>query len=149
MTNKVLQGVGICWYQTEIVIPAKSRGIHKITNIIKELPFLNNIKIGTCCLLLKHTSASLSLNECWDDDVRADMEMILNKLAPENIPYTHTQEGPDDMPAHVKTSLIGASITIPITDGKLNLGTWQGIWLCEHRNHGGPRTLVVTVQGCN
>lgn len=99
-------------------------------------------------LLIQHTSASITLNECWDSDVRVDMEMTLNTLAPENAPYKHTIEGPDDMPAHIKCSLMGASITIPITDGQLNMGTWQGIWLCEHRDHATPRKIIVTVQGC-
>lgn len=113
-----------------------------------DLPFLKKIRIGTMNVTIQHTSASISLNECWDGSVRTDMEMMLNRLAPENAPYTHTLEGADDMPAHVKCSLMGASITVPITEGKLNLGTWQGIWLCEHRDHGGSRRLVVTVQGC-
>ena len=99
-------------------------------------------------VVIQHTSASISLNECWDHDVRTDMEMLLNNLAPENAPYTHTLEGPDDMPAHGKCSLMGSSVTIPISNGKLSLGTWQGVWLCEHRNHASSRTLVVTVQGC-
>ena len=99
-------------------------------------------------IVIQHTSASISLNECWASSVRTDMEMMLNRIAPENAPYVHTLEGPDDMPAHVKCSLMGASITVPISEGKLNLGTWQGIWLCEHRNHASSRNLVVTVQGC-
>lgn len=99
-------------------------------------------------VLIQHTSASISLNECWDGSVRDDMEMVLNRLVPENAPYTHTLEGPDDMPAHVKCSLMGASLNIPIQNGKLHMGTWQGIWLCEHRDHASPRKLVVTVQGC-
>ena len=113
-----------------------------------DLGFLKKIKIGTMNIVIQHTSASISLNECWDADVRVDMEMMLNRLAPENAPYVHTLEGPDDMPAHVKCSLMGSSITVPITDGKLNLGTWQGIWLCEHRDRASSRSLVVTVQGC-
>ncbi|KXN69734.1 UPF0047-domain-containing protein [Conidiobolus coronatus NRRL 28638] len=96
---------------------------------------------------IQHTSASLTINENCDPDVRKDMEMMLNKLAPENAPYIHTDEGPDDMPGHVKSSLFGASLNIPISNGRLNLGTWQGIWLCEHRNHGGSRRIVVTLQG--
>ncbi|XP_041365971.1 UPF0047 protein C4A8.02c-like isoform X2 [Gigantopelta aegis] len=98
---------------------------------------------------MKHTSASLALNENWDPDVRVDTEMMLNRIVPEGAGYKHTCEGPDDMPAHVKAALIGSSVTIPITKGKLNLGTWQGIWLCEHRNHAGGRHLVLTVQGAN
>ena len=96
---------------------------------------------------MQHTSASLSLNECWDGQVRDDMEMMLNKLAPESAPYTHTLEGSDDMPAHVKCSLMGTSLSLPITNGKLNVGTWQGIWLCEHRDHGSSRRILVTLQG--
>ncbi|GBP30118.1 UPF0047 protein C4A8.02c [Eumeta japonica] len=90
-----------------------------------------------------HTSASLALNESWDPDVRDDMEMMLNKIVPEGLQYRHSCEGPDDMPAHVKACFLGSSLTIPITDGKLNLGTWQGVWLCEHRNHAGSRKLVI------
>ncbi|XP_066927230.1 UPF0047 protein YjbQ-like [Clytia hemisphaerica] len=149
MASKVLTGSGMQWYQTVITCPAKARGIHKITDfIVQKLPFLKKIKVGTMNIVIQHTSASISLNECWDSSVRTDMEMMLNRIAPENAPYIHTLEGPDDMPAHVKCSLMGASITVPITEGRLNLGTWQGIWLCEHRDHAGSRNLVVTVQGC-
>ncbi|XP_065074579.1 UPF0047 protein YjbQ-like [Ochlerotatus camptorhynchus] len=95
-----------------------------------------------------HTSASLALNESWDPDVRDDMEMMLNKIVPEGLPYRHSCEGPDDMPAHVKACFLGSSLTIPITDGKLSLGTWQGVWLCEHRDHAGSRKLVITLSGC-
>ena len=116
--------------------------------IRSDCPFMKKIKIGTMNIVIQHTSASISLNECWDSDVRVDMEMMLNRLAPENAPYVHTIEGADDMPAHVKCSLMGSSITVPITDGKLNLGTWQGVWLCEHRDRASSRSLVVTVQGC-
>ncbi|XP_046851340.1 UPF0047 protein YjbQ-like [Xenia sp. Carnegie-2017] len=135
------------WYQTTISLKARPRGVHNITDEIKKLQQLKNYKIGLANLCLQHTSASLSLNECWDPTVRRDMEMMLNKLAPETAPYKHTLEGPDDMPAHVKTSLMGASLTIPITDGRLNLGTWQGVWLCEHRDHASSRNIVVTMQG--
>jgi len=98
-------------------------------------------------IFLQHTSASLMLNENCDPDVRTDMEMSLNKICPEDFPYIHTDEGPDDMPGHLKSGIVGVSLNIPITQGKLNVGTWQGIWLCEHRNHGGPRRVVVTLQG--
>lgn len=135
------------WHQTVISIQAKKRGVHIITDEIQRIPELKKYKIGLANLLLQHTSASLSLNECWDSSVRSDMEMMLNRLAPEDAPYQHTLEGADDMPAHVKTSLMGASLTIPITNGKLNLGTWQGIWLCEHRDHASSRKIVVTLQG--
>lgn len=135
------------WHQTVLTIEAKKRGIHLITDKIAQIPELKKYKIGLAHLLLQHTSASLSLNESWDPSVRVDMEMMLNRLAPENAPYTHTLEGQDDMPAHVKTALIGASVTVPITKGKLNMGTWQGIWLCEHRDHASSRKIVVTLQG--
>lgn len=147
MTTKITSGVGCKWMQAYVSLPAQRRGVHKITNRLTALP-IKDIRIGTMNIVIQHTSASLSLNECWDDSVRDDMEMMLNRLAPQNAPYTHTLEGPDDMPAHVKCSLMGSSLTIPITEGKLNLGTWQGIWLCEHRDHGGSRNLVVTIQGC-
>ncbi|XP_062518266.1 UPF0047 protein YjbQ-like [Corticium candelabrum] len=135
------------WHQVVLTIAAKRRGVHIITDEISRIPELKKFKIGLAHILLKHTSASISLNECWDSSVRTDMEMMLNRIAPENAPYKHTLEGPDDMPAHVKTALVGAEVTVPITDGKLNLGTWQGIWLCEHRDHAGPRSIVVTLQG--
>ena len=109
---------------------------------------MSQIKTGLLHLFIKHTSASLTINEDADPTVRTDFESHFNHLVPENQPYyKHTFEGPDDMPAHLKTSLLGSSVSIPITKGKLALGTWQGIYLCEHRNHGGNRTLVVTIQG--
>ena len=143
----VLTMSGTVWNQAIVTITRKSRGVHNITDEIQKLPQLKGYKIGLANLCIQHTSASLSLNECWDSSVREDMEMMLNRLAPEDAPYRHTLEGPDDMPAHVKTSLMGASLTVPITNGKLNLGTWQGIWLCEHRDHGSSRKIVVTLQG--
>jgi len=126
-----------------------SRGFHLITQeVLKELPEIQNIKVGLAHLLLKHTSASLTLNENFDPDVRKDMERYFNNSVKENEPYfLHTSEGADDMPAHIKSSLLGNSLTIPITEGHFNLGTWQGIYLCEHRNHGGRRKLLITVQG--
>ncbi|XP_031571338.1 uncharacterized protein LOC116305540 [Actinia tenebrosa] len=135
------------WSQTVVSIESKKRGIHLITDEITSIPELRKYKVGLVNLCIQHTSASLSLNESWDPSVRVDMEMMLNRLAPENAPYTHTMEESDDMPAHVKTSLMGASLTIPITSGRLNLGTWQGIWLCEHRDRGSSRKIVVTMQG--
>ena len=111
------------------------------------IPELSKIKVGLANLTIQHTSASISLNECWDGQVRQDMEMMLNRIAPEDAPYTHTMEGSDDMPAHVKCSLMGSSVTIPVTDGRLNIGTWQGVWLCEHRDQGGSRKVIVTLQG--
>jgi len=135
------------WFQTVVNVKPKPRGVHNITSEIEKIPELRKYKVGLAHFLLQHTSASICVNECWDSSVRTDMEMMLNRLVPENAPYEHTLEGPDDMPAHVKTALIGPSVTVPITNGKLNLGTWQGLWLCEHRNHGGSRRIVVTLQG--
>jgi len=132
--------------QKEITLPAYPRGFHLITSIISEtIPELKEIKIGQLQVFIKHTSASLTINENADPTVRTDFESHMNKMVPENAPYyIHTYEGPDDMPAHIKASLFGASIQIPITDGKLNLGVWQGIYLCEHRNQASSRDLVIT-----
>ena len=145
---KTLSGGENRWFQTLISVDAKPRGVHNITPVVSGIEEIKQFKIGLMHILIQHTSASISLNECWDGSVRKDMEMMLNRLAPENAPYQHTLEGPDDMPAHVKCSLMGSSVNIPITDGKLNMGTWQGLWLCEHRNHAGSRNLVVTINGC-
>jgi len=137
------------WIQKEITIKAKSRGFHLITDeVLAQLPELNKLNIGLMNLFIKHTSASLTINENADPSVRRDMESHFNVLAPENAPYyEHIYEGPDDMPAHIKASLLGASQSLPISNGKLNIGIWQGIYLCEHRVHGGPRKIVVTLQG--
>lgn len=136
------------WSQTEITLPAYSRGFHLVTREIEQgLESLEPVETGVLHVFIKHTSASLTINENASPDVSRDLEMSLNKIAPENSPYIHTIEGPDDMPAHVKSSLLGSSVTIPITSGRLNLGTWQGVFLCEHRNHGGRRRLVLTLQG--
>ncbi|KAF9133977.1 hypothetical protein BGW39_008464 [Mortierella sp. 14UC] len=133
---------------TTIRLPAKHRGCHLVTHEIeKQLPELKQFSVGMANIFLQHTSASLTLNENADPDVRVDMEMALNKIAPENLPYIHTDEGPDDMPGHLKSSLFGVSLNIPITNGRLNLGTWQGIWMCEHRDHASGRKIVVTMQG--
>ena len=133
--------------QTEITLTPKPRGFHLVTGeIVRQLPRLP--RIGIVNIFCKHTSCGLSINENADPDVRGDMETIFNRLVPENRPeYDHTLEGADDMPAHAKSTLSGVSLTIPITDGRLNMGTWQGIYLCEYRNHGGARRLVVTVIG--
>ena len=133
--------------QTEITLTPKPRGFHLVTSeIVRQLPRLP--RIGIVNIFCKHTSCGLSINENADPDVRGDMETIFNHLVPENRPeYDHTLEGADDMPAHAKSTLSGVSLTIPITDGRLNMGTWQGIYLCEYRNHGGARRLVVTVIG--
>ncbi len=136
-------------FQKEIKLGPQSRGFHLVTNeVLSQLPEMANIKIGLAHLLLKHTSASLTLNENFDPDVRSDMKKYFDHTVKENEPYyLHTNEGADDMPAHIKSSLLGTSLTIPISNGNFNLGTWQGIYLCEHRNHGGKRKLVITVQG--
>ena len=137
------------WYQKEITLGAKKRGFHLVTDeIVRQVPEIGKIFVGLAHIFIQHTSASLTLNENADPSVRVDMESHFNKLAPENAPYyIHTMEGADDMPAHIKASLLGNSVTIPITNGQLNLGTWQGIYLCEHRNHGGNRRIVVTITG--
>ncbi len=136
-------------FQKEIQLPPYKRGFHLITDtIIQSIPKLKSINTGILHVFIKHTSASLTINENADSTVRSDFESHLNVLVPENAPYyKHTYEGADDMPAHIKASLMGASVQIPITDGRLNLGVWQGIYLCEHRNYGGSRTLVITAMG--
>jgi secondary thiamine-phosphate synthase enzyme len=135
--------------QKEISLDAKSRGFHLVTEeILRQVPEIKKCNIGIMVLNLKHTSASICLNESADPEVRSDMERYFNHNIPENTPYfEHTYEGSDDMPAHVKSAIIGTSITLPITDGHLNLGTWQGIYLGEHRNLGGRRRLVITIMG--
>ncbi|KAI9145242.1 hypothetical protein BKA69DRAFT_1024965 [Paraphysoderma sedebokerense] len=137
------------WEQVFVRLSPKRRGCHLITEEIASQisSTIRSYKVGMANVFLQHTSASLTINENCDPDVRVDMEMMLNKLVPENAPYVHTDEGADDMPGHVKSSLLGVSLNIPISNGNLALGTWQGIWLCEHRNHGGSRKIVVTLQG--
>ena len=137
------------WIQKTITLSPKSRGFHIITHdVLENIPELKDLKTGILQLFIKHTSASLTINENADPTVRTDFESHFNMLAPENQSYyQHTFEGSDDMPAHLKASLLGSSISIPITDGKLNLGTWQGIYLCEHRNRGSDRKLIITIQG--
>lgn len=136
------------WQQRSVTLGARTRGFHLITReVVEGLPELKTIRVGLLHVFIQHTSASVSINENADPDVPRDLERSFNALAPEDFPYIHTCEGPDDMPAHVKASLLGSSVTVPITDGRLCLGTWQGIYLCEHRNHAGPRRLVLTVQG--
>jgi len=134
-------------WQKEIILPSYRKGFHLITSrIIDELPSLP--ETGILNILLKHTSAGLTLNENADPDVREDLEKFMNSLIPENHPlYSHTLEGSDDMPAHIKSSLFGPSLTIPVTGHRLNLGTWQGIYLCEFRDYGGKRKIVLTVYG--
>ncbi|CAN5638342.1 secondary thiamine-phosphate synthase enzyme YjbQ [soil metagenome] len=137
------------WHQKAITLHPKPRGFHLITQeILTQLPELRQYTVGIAHIFLQHTSASLAINENVEPEVRADLEAHFNKLVPENAPYyTHTYEGPDDMPSHIKAVLLGSSVTIPITNGRFNLGTWQGIYLCEHRNRGGARHLVVTLNG--
>jgi secondary thiamine-phosphate synthase enzyme len=137
------------YFQKEIKLEPYTRGFHLITNeVLSAIPELKEIQIGQLQVFIKHTSASLTINENADFTVRTDFESHFNKMVPENAPYyQHTYEGTDDMPAHIKASLLGASVQIPITKGKLNLGIWQGIYLCEHRDYGGARKLVVTAFG--
>jgi len=137
------------WIQKEISLNPRPRGFHLITNeILQNLQEIGDISIGTMEIFIKHTSASLTINEDADPTVRDDFESHFNQIVPENASYyKHTIEGPDDMPAHLKSSILGSSVTIPITNGTLNLGTWQGIYLCEHRNHGGSRSVVLTLTG--
>lgn len=137
------------WIQKEINLGARSRGFHLVTaEIMQQLPELRTFGVGLAHIFIQHTSASLALNENADPTVRQDMERHFNVLTPENAPYfVHTYEGPDDMPAHIKAVLLGSSVTVPVKDGRFHLGTWQGIYLCEHRNRGGSRRLVVTIHG--
>jgi secondary thiamine-phosphate synthase enzyme len=137
------------WLQKEIGLDQKKRGFHLVTREIEtNLPELSRYTIGLAHIFIKHTSASLALNENADPTVRQDMERHFNHVIPEDAPYfVHTYEGLDDMPAHIKSVMLGSSLTLPVKDGRFNLGTWQGIYLCEHRNHGGRRRLVVTIHG--
>ena len=137
------------WLQKQIQLGARGRGFHLITDeVLQKCPEIGSLKVGLIHFLLQHTSASLSLNENADSSVRRDMESHFNQMAPENAAYyEHTFEGADDMPAHIKSGLLGAELTLPIRDGELMLGIWQGLYLGEHRNHAGPRTVIVTVQG--
>jgi secondary thiamine-phosphate synthase enzyme len=136
-------------FQQGLDLPQKRRGFHIITYEVTEaLPQLHEIKTGICQVFIQHTSASLCINENADPTVRQDFEMYFNKAVPENDPdYRHDDEGPDDMPAHLKAAMLGCSVTIPIRNGRLALGTWQGIYLCEHRNYGGTRRLIITAWG--
>jgi secondary thiamine-phosphate synthase enzyme len=137
------------WHQTEIRLKARPRGFHLVTSeILASLPELGRVRVGTLHLFIQHTSASLAINENADPDVRADMERWFDRAVPEGAPYfEHTAEGPDDMPAHLKAALLGCSVTIPVREGRLALGTWQGIYLGEHRTDGGRRTVVATLFG--
>lgn len=137
------------WIQKEFSLPAKKRGFHLVTTeILHELPEMRTIQCGLLHLFIKHTSASLTINENADPTVRQDLESHFNGMVPERAPYyRHDYEGDDDMPAHIKNSLLGSSLSIPVARGSLNLGVWQGIYFCEHRNHAGRRVLVATLQG--
>ena len=135
--------------QREFRLPAYPRGFHLVTDVIeREVPEIREMSLGLAHIFIKHTSASLTLNENADPTVRTDFESHFNHLVPEHAPYyRHTFEGSDDMPAHLKSSLLGSSVVVPISSGRLNLGTWQGIYLCEHRERGGSRKVVVTLIG--
>jgi secondary thiamine-phosphate synthase enzyme len=136
------------WFQREITLKPRPRGVHLVTNeIVAALPELGELSIGLAHLFIRHTSASLTLNENASPDVRRDFETWFNAAVPEQFAWTHTLEGADDMPAHVKAALMGSSLSLPIARGRLALGTWQGIYLCELRDHGGARSLVLTLQG--
>ncbi|MFQ6677644.1 MAG: secondary thiamine-phosphate synthase enzyme YjbQ [Fidelibacterota bacterium] len=137
------------WKQKQITSPSFPRGFHLITNfIVDKFPEIEDISVGLLHVFIMHTSASLTINEDADPTVRTDFEAHFNATIPENAPYyQHTFEGPDDMPAHLKSSILGSSVSIPISRGRLNLGTWQGIYLCEHRNRGGSRNLIITLTG--
>lgn len=135
-------------FQKTITLPNFRRGSHIITDlIVKQMPEISKINAGLMNLLIQHTSASITINENCCSDVRTDLNDWMDKTIPERFPWTHIDEGADDMPAHVKSSVMGVSLNIPITNGQLNLGTWQGIYLNEHRNHGGSRRIVITVTG--
>lgn len=139
------------FFQKEIKLPQHPRGFHLITtHVVDSLPEISQISMGMLNVFIKHTSASLTINENADPTVRQDFESHMNVLVPESANYfKHTLEGPDDMTSHIKSSLMGSEVNIPITDGKLNMGIWQGIYLCEHRNYGGRRNIVITAQGNN
>lgn len=136
-------------YQASIQLRARARGFHLITSeVLQAIPQLREIRAGMCQVFIQHTSASLTINENADPTVRIDFETYFNKAVPENDPdYEHNDEGPDDMPAHLKAAMLGSSVMIPVTNGRFNLGTWQGIYLCEHRDYGGARSLVITLWG--
>jgi secondary thiamine-phosphate synthase enzyme len=136
------------WSQHEVTLKARPRGVHLVTReIVDAVPQLRDLRIGLAHVFIRHTSASLTLNENASPDVRRDFETWFDAAVPEDFAWTHTLEGADDMPAHVKASLMGASLTLPVSGGRLALGTWQGIYLCEHRDRGGPRSLLVTLDG--
>jgi secondary thiamine-phosphate synthase enzyme len=137
------------WSQREVTLRPRPRGFHLVTDEIEAaLPELSAMQVGIAHLFIRHTSASLTLNENASPDVRHDFESYFDAAVPEDAPYwTHTLEGPDDMPAHIKASVLGPSLSLPVNRGRFALGTWQGVYLCEHRDHGGPRSVVVTLFG--
>ena len=137
------------WHQKEIQLRARPRGFHLITaEVLEQLPELSAVDVGLLHVHIMHTSASLTVNENADPTVRQDFERFFNRAVPENEPYfEHNDEGSDDMPAHLKASILGSSVSLPVKAGRLNIGTWQGIYLCEHRNYGGARRLVLTLNG--
>ena len=136
------------WVQRTLRLKAARRGFHLVTHeIVNAIPELTSIRVGLMQVFIRHTSASLTINENADPDVRVDFETAMNHAVPETLPYVHTLEGSDDMPAHVKASMMGSSVMIPIGNGRLQLGTWQGIYLCEHRNHASGRQVIITIQG--
>jgi secondary thiamine-phosphate synthase enzyme len=138
----------MAWIQRNVTLPAHARGFHLITReVLAALPELARIEVGLLHVFIQHTSASLTINENADPDVPADLESSLSAIAPEDFPYSHSLEGPDDMPAHVKASILGSSVIVPVVHGQLGLGAWQGIYLCEHRERGGQRKLVLTLWG--
>ena len=138
----------MAWTQRTLELPAQIRGFHLVTReVVAAIPEITQVKTGLLHVFIQHTSASVTINENADADVPADLEASFSSIAPEDFPYRHTCEGPDDMPAHVKASLVGSSLTIPIANGALCLGTWQGIYLCEHRRRGGRRRLILTLWG--
>lgn len=134
--------------QRELTLPAVRRGFHLVTRqLLQAIPEVAEIEVGLLHVFIQHTSASLTINENADPDVRVDFETAMNHAVPESLPYVHTLEGPDDMPAHVKASMMGSSVSVPIKNGRLNVGTWQGIYLCEHRDRASARQVVLTLQG--
>lgn len=136
------------WIQQQITVGPYERGFHLVTNdVVSAVPEIKSLSMGLAHVFIQHTSASLTINENADPDVQVDLESSMNAIVPESFPYVHTMEGPDDMPAHVKCSLLGSSVAIPVRNGRFALGTWQGIYLCEHRDHATPRRLIITVQG--
>jgi len=148
LSFRTVKAARLMWFQHEISLPAFRRGCHLITShVLQGCPQIQEVRIGLLHVFVCHTSASLTINENADPDVLADLGMALDRISPEAWPWTHTCEGPDDMPAHVKASLTDSSVSIPVRDGRLLTGTWQGIYLCEYRNHGGARRLILTLQG--